>query len=144
MVDHHPLSCRTCLTYIFTEIQKFGDNFCPNYLATASKSAARASSTSTVASSTSILTSSSPVPKTVNVASTSTAGPSASATPSSTPTNLGAGMEGTNWHKINGESPDHNRGPAIEAVCISLFVIAASVVAFRCAVNPIPTEMAVS
>ncbi|KAL9594468.1 MAG: hypothetical protein Q9219_007017 [cf. Caloplaca sp. 3 TL-2023] len=100
------------------EIQQFAQEFCPNHLATASASATQASLMSSTASS-----SQSPM----SVASTAT--PTASAT--EIPTRLGAGMDGTNWQDVPGETPDHNRGPAIKGVCVSLFVIAASVVAFR-------------
>lgn len=101
----------------WSEIQQFGKDFCSKYLATASSTTLRATSGSISTTPTASM-----VTPTSSTAATST--PSQKAY-------LGAGMDGTNWHRIQGETPDHNRGPAIEAVCITLLVIAGSVFAFR-------------
>lgn len=107
----------TCSVAELQEIRQFGNEFCPKYLATASTTAAQKTSSGVSTSATAS-----------SVALTSAV--AGSSTPSPKPY-LGAGMDGTNWHGIHGKTPDHNRGPAIEAICITLLVLAGSVFAFR-------------
>ncbi|KAL8673211.1 MAG: hypothetical protein Q9168_002363 [Polycauliona sp. 1 TL-2023] len=105
-----------------SEIQQFAQTFCPSVRAAGARSTS--ASASAPATSKASITSRSPD-------ATSTAKPaSSSATASSEPSLLGAGFPGTNWKPVH-NSPNTNRGPPIEAVCITLFLVAASVVAFR-------------
>ncbi|KAL8934128.1 MAG: hypothetical protein Q9216_006061, partial [Gyalolechia sp. 2 TL-2023] len=90
---------------------RFGEEFCPQYLATASNAATQTRSSD---------------PSALSTASTAVGPPTATSK-----SYLGAGMGGTNWQSIPGKTPDHNRGPTIQAVCITLLVLAAGVVAFR-------------
>ncbi|KAL8851207.1 MAG: hypothetical protein Q9221_003838 [Calogaya cf. arnoldii] len=115
-----------CTIQDLSKIQQFGQTFCPSVRASQSTTQARTTTASTS-------------PRESSEASTSSQSTVATSriqqTPQPSPTTsasnlLGAGIPGTNWKPVH-NSPNTNRGPAIEAVCITLLIIAASVVAFR-------------
>ncbi|KAL8696593.1 MAG: hypothetical protein Q9224_002715 [Gallowayella concinna] len=114
---------------ISPEIQEFGQAFCPAVLASASKPITQAQST-TGSGRPHETSKASHTSRIIRPASTATLKASSAASTPSVANLLGAGIAGTKWSTVH-NSPNINRGPAIEAVCITLFLIAAIVVAFR-------------
>ncbi|KAL8676408.1 MAG: hypothetical protein Q9186_007072 [Xanthomendoza sp. 1 TL-2023] len=114
---------------ISPEIQEFGQAFCPAVLASASKPITQAQST-TGSGRPHETSKASHTSRIIRPASTATWKASSAASTPSVANLLGAGIAGTKWSTVH-NSPNINRGPAIEAVCITLFLIAAIVVAFR-------------
>ncbi|KAL8999018.1 MAG: hypothetical protein Q9169_002016 [Polycauliona sp. 2 TL-2023] len=117
-----------CTIQELNKVQQFGKTFCPAVRAATARSSSSTRSITAIASpretlKTSITSRSSDGASATRVASPPT-------TTTSTPNLLGAGFPGTNWQPVH-DSPNTNRGPAIEAVCITLFILAATVVAFR-------------
>ncbi|KAL8815529.1 MAG: hypothetical protein Q9223_005338 [Gallowayella weberi] len=111
------------------EIHEFGETFCPAVLASASRTIAQPQAT-TASESPQETSGASHTSKLVRPASTASFEASPAATTSSVANLLGAGVAGTRWSSVH-DSPNTNRGPAIEAVCITLFLVAGIVVAFR-------------
>ena len=118
--NHRPLS-RISLTPS-TDVQQFGLTFCEKYLA------ARPTSTGETRPSQTAPASTSPATNPANSPTTATA-------PSPTESVLdlsdwGANFPSTNWKSVKTKSKT-DRGPAVEGVSITLFVIASLVVGFR-------------
>ena len=106
-------------------VQQFAQTFCPQIVASAS-----AQPTSQPTSSGSTIPSQSSISATGATIDSSSAAP---ASPTSSIVNLqdwGANFPGTNWQSTTNHSKA-DRGPAVEGVSITLFIIACLVVGFR-------------
>ena len=112
-----------------SDVQEFARTFCLSIRASTPKCT---SPTGSATSSGQGNASTNPFSISQSVPATSLAVPTASPSTTGEPTAnmLGAEIDGTKWKPSHGSS-NANRGPAIEAVPIFLFIVATSVVSFR-------------